>query len=126
VRHDRTRTDGRFWKTLGAVGLLGALAGMPDQSSAGQINMGTVSYIETNANDGFAYVTVDGWYDARPACSTFARQRFEIDTNSQGGRNALQNAFMARVMSRPVFAYGAGTCRSGGIDEQLGFLGLMP
>lgn len=102
-----------------------AVALSASSARAGYVE-GVVSWVETNASDGYAYVTVEGTYVSRPACSTFLRQRFEIDTTQVGGRNSLAVALSAKVGGGTVFAYGTGECRSGGVDERLQFIGLHP
>jgi hypothetical protein len=112
-----------------AVVALSALANtavLVPRAYAGAITIGVISMIETNANDNYVYITVEGPYDSRPACSTFQRQRFEIDTTLQGGRNSLANSISARALNKQVFAYGTGDCRPSGIDERLQFIGVWP
>lgn len=79
-------------------------------ASASGVGNGTISFIETIPGSPIAYVTVEGQYDNRPACSTFHRQLFAVDTSTQGGRNTLANAMMARAAGAHVFVRGTGTC----------------
>ena len=131
MQRNLATTGRRVRAALGRIARRGvlalAIAGVTTtQARGGQIGFGTVSLIETNATDNLAYITVEGPYESRPACSTFARQRFVVDTALQGGRNSLANAFMARAMSKTVFMYGTGSCPPGGGDERLQFIGLWP